>query len=81
MFTVYTKSNCQQCVATKRRLARKGIEFVEINLDEDREALRVVSHMGFASAPVVDPGDGSAWWSGFRVDLIDEFAARVCDAA
>ena len=32
--TVYTKSNCPNCVAAKQLLKSKGLEYGEINIDE-----------------------------------------------
>jgi glutaredoxin 3 len=36
---VYTKRNCPYCVSAKTLLARKGVEFQEIDVEED-DALR-----------------------------------------
>lgn len=33
--TVYTKSNCPNCVAAKQLLKSKGLTFTEVNLDDE----------------------------------------------
>ena len=70
MVTVYTKEHCPQCAATKRRLNRAGVKYVEENALQNLDALK---SMGFRAAPVVMTDDRS--WSGYRPDLIDEIAA------
>lgn len=77
--TVYTKHDCVQCNATKRALTKQGLDFVEINLDEDAEALESVKAMGYMQAPVVD-ADGDHW-AGFRPDKIKALAAAKVAAA
>ena len=33
--TIYTKSNCPNCLAAKQLLKSKGLEYQEINLDDE----------------------------------------------
>lgn len=66
--TVYTKPNCVQCNATKRALKKSGLEFAEIDLTQDEEALATVKALGYQQAPVVF-ADGDHW-AGFRPDKI-----------
>ena len=33
--TIYTKSNCPNCVAAKQLLKSKGLDYQEINLDDE----------------------------------------------
>ena len=42
MVTVYTKNNCMQCKLTKRNLQENGIEYQEVNTDDDEKALETV---------------------------------------
>ncbi|MGX4645446.1 glutaredoxin-like protein NrdH [Holzapfeliella sp. JNUCC 80] len=49
---MYTKNNCMQCKMMKRLLAQKGIEFKEINVDEDAVALEELKAQGYRSVPV-----------------------------
>ena len=67
--TLYTKTQCVQCDATKRALDRQGVEYDTINLDEDDKAYAYVTSMGFRQVPVVVTPTGERW-SGFRPDLI-----------
>lgn len=66
---VYTKSNCQQCTATKRWLAKHAVEYTEINLDEDHAAWDYVTDLGAKQAPVIVTEHGT-WWTGFRPDML-----------
>lgn len=71
--TVYTKPQCVQCDQTKKYLDRNGIEYAVVDLMEDADALKEVTAMGFASAPVVVTDTDQ--WSGFKlhklVDLVE----------
>ncbi|MGO1684439.1 MAG: glutaredoxin domain-containing protein [Brachybacterium sp.] len=68
--TIYTRPDCGPCTATKRALAKAGIAFVEVPLedasDEQREAFQAA---GFMQAPVVLTPGGDAW-AGFRPERI-----------
>lgn len=35
--TIYTKSNCPNCVSAKQLLKSKGLSYSEVNLDSDAE--------------------------------------------
>lgn len=70
--TVYTKPSCVQCNATKRALTKSGLEFVEVDLMEDEEALATVKALGYQQAPVVFAGGDH--WAGFRPDKIKALA-------
>lgn len=73
--TVFTKPQCQQCEATKRRLNERGITFETVDLSENPETLAQLVHAGYRQAPVVITPDAS--WSGYRPDLIDELAEAL----
>ncbi|MGO1590690.1 MAG: glutaredoxin-like protein NrdH [Ancrocorticia sp.] len=66
--TVYTKPSCVQCNATKRALAKAGLQWEEVDLTVDADALETVKALGYQQAPVVF-ADGDHW-SGFRPDKI-----------
>jgi glutaredoxin-like protein NrdH len=68
--TLYTLPSCVQCTTTKRFLTKQNIEFSEVNLSEDAEAMERVREMGYQSAPVVVAGDEH--WSGFRPDKLNQ---------
>lgn len=72
--TVYTKANCQPCRATKWALDRRGVQYVEVGLDDNAEALERVMALGHQAAPVVVV-DEQTHWSGYRPDRIAELAA------
>lgn len=76
--TVYTKPDCQQCVATKRWLWSRAIAF-EVEDLTDPGNLEAVKALGHASAPVVVVGEES--WSGFRPDKLEELAEQWKEAA
>lgn len=68
--TVYTKTVCQPCKATKRKLAKHSIPFTEINVEENADAAQFLRDGGYTEAPVVITSDGTEW-TGFRPDLIE----------
>lgn len=70
--TVYTKSRCVQCDATKRALNKSGIAYDLVDLTEDELALEQVKALGYAQAPVVVTSNDH--WSGFRPDKLKELA-------
>ena len=76
--TVYSKPNCVQCDATKRALKKANLEYAEIDLMADAEALEAVKALGYQQAPVVMAG--GEHWSGFRPDLIKAYAAAAVSA-
>lgn len=71
--TIYTKNNCQPCRLTKGAFERGGVEFNEINLDENPEALAEVLELGYQSAPVIVYGD--THWAGLNPDKIKQVIA------
>lgn len=77
--TVYTKPSCVQCNATKRALTKNGLDYVEVDLMEDEEALATVKALGYQQAPVVF-ADGDHW-AGFRPDKIKALATVSQQAA
>jgi len=78
LVTLYSKNDCQQCVATKRKLTANNIPYREFNVDESEQAADVARGFGYLQAPVVVPDftlaekAGMAHWSGFRPDLLDK---------
>lgn len=68
LITVLTKSNCQQCMATKRFLDKHGIAYTARDVEHDPEALAIARNLGHTSAPVVITD--TAHWSGFRNDKL-----------
>ena len=74
--TVYTRSTpfCGKCVATKRWLTKRGIEFTEVDMATDPSALAWAKSRGHLAAPVVAVSTpaGDVEWSDFRVDLLEQ---------
>jgi glutaredoxin-like protein NrdH len=73
--TVYTKSNCVQCEQTKKRFTHHGIEFTEVNLEENPDKLEEFKEMGLLAAPIIETDVKR--WSGFRLDKIDSLAQYI----
>lgn len=69
MVKVYTKNKCGKCTLTKKWLKSKDVEFTEVNIDSDEEALQEVLDMGFKSLPVVVIPEQEPF-SGFKPDKL-----------
>ena len=68
MITIYSKPNCMQCEFSKKYLNDKGVEFKEINVFEDNEALTMLRDAGYSQMPVVDVN--GEFHTGFRPDVL-----------
>lgn len=75
--TVYSKSLCVQCDATKRNLIKMEIDFDVVDIENDEEALAMVKSLGYSHAPVVITPDEH--WSGFRPDKIKELKSTLVE--
>ncbi len=82
--TIYSKPNCPQCEATKRKFTKEGVAFREVDVTEDKRAfMRVRDEWGYQRVPVIEVrGEGfDVRWDGFRPDrmkaVIDEFNRLV----
>ena len=54
MVKVYSKYNCKNCKQVKRLLKFSGIDYVEINVEDDTEAFKYVKEeLGFSNLPVI----------------------------
>lgn len=73
--TLYSRNHCVQCNATKRYLEEHGVEYREVNLSDEPEALEYVKSLGYLQAPVVVTKDLT--WAGFRPDYLDAFTAGL----
>lgn len=51
MITMYTKNNCGFCMMAKALLNNKGLEYVEINIEEDSEAYDFLISEGHRTMP------------------------------
>ncbi len=78
---VYSKPNCQQCVATYRKLKALGLPFNSYDVTEDHAAAALVRALGYQQAPVVVVRVGEdakikEHWSGFRPDLLKKYEVK-----
>ena len=63
---IYTGSNCQQCIMTKKLFKMRGVEFEELQASDHIEYLK--EELGYSTLPVVVTSSEN--WSGFRPDKI-----------
>ena len=70
MITVYSRQNCMPCKFTKQFLTEHNIQFKNIDVSEEPEALEILKQHGFFTLPVVVVESGEAWF-GFRPENID----------
>lgn len=79
--TVYTQPNCQPCKATKRALAKAGLEYIEADLTADNgRHLDYLRALGHQSAPVVTVEHGDTLtdhWDGYRPERLRALAEPV----
>ena len=64
MVTIYSKNDCVQCKMSKKFLDQHGVEYKEINLDEQPEFIDHVKGLGFSAAPVIETDNDV--FSGFQ---------------
>lgn len=76
MITVYTKNNCMPCKMTKRKLQELGVNYQEINVDEDLSALGYLMECGFRSLPVVFKDDELLISGGFAPNILETCVAE-----
>ncbi|ALO80890.1 glutaredoxin domain-containing protein [Enterococcus faecalis] len=85
MLTVYTKNNCFPCTMTKRKLQELGVNYKEINVDEDLAALEYLMECGLRSLPVVFKDDEAIITGGFAPNILEtcvseEDSKRISDS-
>lgn len=54
MTKVYSKNNCMQCKMVKRFLNEHGLEYTEINIEEQLEARDYLMKMNLKTVPVTE---------------------------
>lgn len=57
MIKIYTKNNCMPCKMTKQWLKNNGVDFKEVNVEEDLEAFNELVAMNLRTLPVVFHND------------------------
>lgn len=70
---IYTKPGCQPCNASKREMKRLGIDFAEVSIAENPDAIGEVKNLGYLGAPVTVAPDGEHW-TGFDPSKIAQYA-------
>lgn len=73
--TVYTTSNCVQCMQTKKTMDKYGIHYSEVSLEENPALLEQFKAAGHLSAPIVTTD--IKVWSGFRLAKIKSLADHI----
>lgn len=70
--TVYTTARCGDCKVAKATLDRAGVEYQEIDIDEDARAAEVVLAIngGYRSVPTIVLPDGRVLVEPSRVALL-----------
>ena len=71
---VYSKAGCGPCIATRRWLETRGVEFTTIRTDmlpEAAEKLRRAGHMTMPVVEVRSADGGVTIWTGFRPSLLE----------
>ena len=73
------------CTFTKRKLQELGVNYKEINVDEDLAALGYLMECGFRSLPVVFKDDEPVVTGGFAPNILencvsDEHSKHVSDS-
>ena len=79
---VYSKPQCVQCDAVKRKFDQAGVAYIEANLLElPREAVEELMEAGHRAAPIVSiiSDDGSLYdeFSGYHPQKVDEAITYV----
>ncbi|GGK68956.1 glutaredoxin domain-containing protein [Nocardia camponoti] len=73
--TVYTKSDCVQCDATKNMLDRIGAPYRVVELEADPASRARLKELGFMAAPVVEAGE--IRFAGFRPERLKALASNI----
>ena len=73
MIKMYTTSWCPDCHAAKRALQLKGLDYQEINIEEDEQAAEYVMSVNGGRRS----GDTAHSLSGFRPQKLDAFLAAA----
>ena len=79
--TVFSQPNCQPCIATKRWLSKREIDFTERDISQDEDARTDAIDMGFTSTPIITVRNANGGledcWSGLNPSKLKEWAATV----
>ena len=56
MVTIYSKNNCPFCDRAKSLLESKGVEYTEVNIENDPESRQMLLDKGLRSVPQIFNG-------------------------
>lgn len=82
--TIYTKSECWGCGKTKDLLQKAGVEYTEVDMEQDQAAYNYVTQtLGYRQAPtvVVSAPEGEHHWSGLQPHNIRKHITHRDEAA
>lgn len=71
--TVYSKPACVQCNSTYKKLDKKGVEYVTVDVSQDAEAFSYITEeLGYSAVPVVVTDDDH--WAGYNPEKIAQIS-------
>jgi glutaredoxin 3 len=57
MYTIYTQNSCGYCHMAKNLLNEQKIDFIEVSLDHDQDARRMLKSMECRTVPQIFNGE------------------------
>lgn len=73
MITVYSRPNCMPCKFTKQFLTEHNIQFKDVDVSEEPEALEILKQHGFFALPVVAINQSFDFaFCGFQPDKLND---------
>lgn len=51
--TIYSTESCGMCVAAKNLIKKEGLDFEEVNLSKDKEAMAMMREKGVMAVPFI----------------------------
>ncbi len=73
--TIWTTSNCVQCIQTKKQFDKMGIRYDEMALEQHPDKLEEFKAKGLLQAPIVETDTRT--WTGFRLDKIQSLGNKL----
>lgn len=75
MIKLYTKNNCIQCKMTKQLLYKLGVEYDEVNINDNPEVIEPLKKLGVRQMPV-GMIDDEIVFKGFEAGKIKELGKQ-----
>ena len=57
MYTIYTQNSCGYCHMAKNLLSEQKIDFIEVSLDHDQDARKMLKSMECRTVPQIFNGE------------------------